>query len=65
MDTAVHRLMTVNEVADRLAVHPKWVYRTAASDPSFPATKIGGLLRFDPARLERWIAERTQGRRRG
>jgi len=47
--------VTPAEAAAWLRVSPKLVYRLA-SDRSFPAIKVGGLLRIRREHLERWLA---------
>ena len=42
----------------------KTIYRLAKEDPTMPALRIGGSLRFPRERLERWLREREQGRAR-
>jgi excisionase family DNA binding protein len=47
------RLLTVQEVAERLSVTERWVYRKAGSLPF--TRKLGtGTLRFSERGLERW-----------
>jgi excisionase family DNA binding protein len=49
------RLLTVAQVAERLGVPKRWVYRRAAKLPF--ARRIGaGTLRFSEKGLERWEA---------
>ena len=53
----MQRLMTVNDVADVLRLHPKTVYRLAA-EKRIPSKKRAGLgLRFRPTDIEKWQAE--------
>jgi len=47
-----------------LQVSDKSVYRWLKDDPSMPALKIGGTVRFPRERLERWLRDREQGRPR-
>jgi excisionase family DNA binding protein len=56
--------LTAADVADGLRVSEKSVYRWAASDPTMPALRIGGVVRFPRERLERWLRDREQGRGR-
>lgn len=59
------RLLTVDEVAERLAVPKSWVYgRTmkGAANP-IPHVHVGRYVRFDFAEVVRWI--RQQESRRG
>jgi len=50
--------LTVQEVAALLKVSPKTIYRWASQDATMPALRIGGVVRFPPERLERWLRER-------
>jgi excisionase family DNA binding protein len=49
------------EVGTLLRVSPKTVYRLASQDPTMPALKIGGSLRFPRERLLAWLRAREQG----
>ena len=51
-------IMTVEEVAKYLSLHPLTV-RRLARDGEIPAFKIGRQWRVKKALLERWIAERS------
>ena len=44
-----------------LQLSVKSIYRLVASDPTMPATKIGGSVRFHRERLERWLRTCEQG----
>ena len=54
--------LTPEQVADLLQLSVKTVYRLVKEDPTLPALKIGGSVRFHPDRLERWLRDREQGR---
>jgi len=56
--------MTIAQVADLLGVDRTTVSRWASSDPTMPATRIGGTVRFNAAALEAWLTSRTQRSRR-
>ncbi len=58
------KYLTAVEVSLWLQVSEKTVYRWAAADPSMPALRIGGTVRFPRERLERWLRDREQGRPR-
>lgn len=63
--TASPVYLTPVEVADLLRLSVKRVYAIAADDPSMPVLRLAGrgsALRFPREPLERWLAERTQGR---
>lgn len=51
-------IMTVDEVAKYLSLHPLTV-RRLARDGEIPAFKIGRQWRVKKALLERWIAEQS------
>jgi excisionase family DNA binding protein len=56
--------LTPNQVGAMLQVSDKSVYRWLKDDPTMPALKIGGTVRFPRERLERWLRDREQGRPR-
>ena len=49
------RLLTAAEVAHRLGSSVRYVYAHAADYPF--RVRVEGLVRFDPAGLERWLAQ--------
>lgn len=51
-------LMTVKQVAEMLCIAEQTCYKWARSG-RLPAIKVGYLLRFDPAAIERWLEQRT------
>jgi excisionase family DNA binding protein len=48
------RFLSVEQVAEMLAVQPSWVYKQVQSR-RLAAHKIGHYLRFDPADIEAFI----------
>jgi excisionase family DNA binding protein len=54
--------LTVEQVAELLAVSAKSVRRWAAADATMPVLRIAGSVRFPRERLERWLRDREQGR---
>ncbi len=48
------RLMTVNELADYLAVKPAWIYNNHRA-LGIPSRKVGGSLRFRLSEVDRWL----------
>lgn len=56
--------LTADQVGAMLQVSDKSVYRWLKADPTMPALKIAGTVRFPRERLERWLREREQGRAR-
>jgi len=59
-------LLTPAQVAERLQVSVWWVYdHTTRAHPRIPAVRIGKVLRYDAADIDKWIAEqRAIGLRR-
>lgn len=53
--------LTNAQVAGLLQVSEKSVRRWSQQDPSMPALRIGGVVRFERERLFRWLQARTQG----
>src|SRR3989442_15222633 len=53
--------LTPQDVAALLKVSSKSVLRWAKSDPTMPALRIGGSVRFHRDRLDRGLAGRTPG----
>ena len=53
---------TAVDIGKIVRLSHKTVYRIAKTDPSFPATRIGGTLRFPRSRVLRWLAARTLGK---
>ncbi len=60
-ETRSQSLMTVDNVADLLHVSAAWVRDHATrKQPRLPVVKIGKLLRFRPAEIEKWIQEQSR-----
>jgi len=57
-------MMDVRELASRLGVPASFIYdRTRTDGPErIPHIKLGKYVRFDPERVEAWLAERERGR---
>ncbi len=53
--------LTAPEVAQILRVSVKSVYRWLRDDPSLPALRLAGTVRFPRERFERWLRDREQG----
>lgn len=51
--------LTVEEVARRFGVNVTTVYRLVKRG-KIPAFKIGNQWRFNPARLEEWVADKER-----
>jgi excisionase family DNA binding protein len=52
---SLRKLITAKQVADCLSISVHTVYKWAESG-KLPSVKIGYLLRFDPDRIEKFIA---------
>jgi excisionase family DNA binding protein len=52
-------LLTTREVADALHVHPRTVQRLVERG-ELAVVRLGAAIRFDPAELVRFVAERTR-----
>ena len=50
------KILTLQEVADYLRVHPSTIYRLAKKG-RMPAFKIGGEWRFNLDSVDKWMAE--------
>lgn len=61
MASAVHRFLTVEELAEYLRVPPSWVYdRTRANGPELiPHVRFGKYIRFDleSEPFRKWLAK--------
>ena len=64
MDSA--RVMTLNELADFLRVHPSTIYRLLKRG-GLPAFRVGSDWRFNSESIDRWLIERehTEGKHGG
>ena len=56
--------LSPSQVADLLGVNRSTISRWAATDPSMPAIRISGTVRFRLDQVELWLESRTQGARR-
>jgi len=54
-------VMTLEEVADYLRVHPSTIYRLLKKR-QLPAFKVGSDWRFNLESIDKWRAEMEQGR---
>jgi excisionase family DNA binding protein len=50
--------LTPQDVAALLQVDDRTVLRWAASDPSMPTLRIGRVVRFEKAALDRWLVRK-------
>ena len=59
-------LLTPAQVAERLQVSVAWVRdHSTRKHPRLPVVRVGGLLRYDAADIDRWIENlRASGLRR-
>lgn len=62
--TAAPAYLTVDQVGEMLQLSGKTIYRLVTKDPTMPALRLGGTVRFPRERLERWLRDREQGRPR-
>jgi excisionase family DNA binding protein len=62
---ALPDFLTPRQIADALQVHERTVLRWAAEDASMPVTRLGGVVRFERAALNRWLLRKTRGARAG
>ena len=53
----MERLLTVEELSDRLQVGKSTIYRWFQSD-FVPYFKVGRVVRFDEGAVRRWLAQR-------
>jgi len=60
----VTQIMTLDEVADYLRVHPSTVYRMAKNQ-TLPAFKIGSDWRFNRESIDTWRVQEELPRKRG
>ncbi|HZP45130.1 MAG TPA: helix-turn-helix domain-containing protein [Candidatus Binataceae bacterium] len=58
------QIMTLDEVADYLRVHPSTVYRMAKNQ-TLPAFKIGSDWRFNRESIDTWRVQEELPRKRG
>jgi len=56
------KLLTADEVAERLSVDPSTV-RAWARAGDLPAYRLGRVLRFDPELVDRWLSGQMVGTR--
>jgi helix-turn-helix protein len=59
--TAEPEYETADQLAARLQCSPKTLYRWAATDPTMPVLRIGGVVRFPRARMTVWLRGKEQG----
>src|SRR5438128_2020732 len=59
--SSIPAYLTADQVGELLQLSAKTVYRLVKADPTMPALKIGGTVRFPRERLERWLRSREQG----
>ena len=51
-------LLTPQDVARRLQVSVAWVRdHSTRKHPRLPVVRVGGLLRYDPVDLDRWVQD--------
>jgi excisionase family DNA binding protein len=57
-DVMIPSYLTPQQVADMLQVDERTVLRWAQQDASMPTTRIGRVVRFEKAALDRWLARK-------
>jgi excisionase family DNA binding protein len=57
VDATMDKVLTLEEVADYLKVHPSTVYRLVKKS-QIPAFKIGSDWRFNQESVDRWMKAR-------
>jgi predicted DNA-binding transcriptional regulator AlpA len=62
--TASTLYLTAGQVSEMYQVDTATVYRWASTDPTMPATRISGTVRFEAQALHRWLASHTQKSRK-
>lgn len=55
------RYLNATQLADLLGVNRSTIGRWAATDPTMPAIRIAGTVRFRLDQIEAWLAGKTQG----
>ncbi len=58
------RLLTADEIADRLGVTPQWVWAQARAG-RMPHVRLGRYRRFRESAVEAWLEELEVGTRAG
>jgi excisionase family DNA binding protein len=53
--------LSPSQLADLLGVHASTISRWAATDPTMPAIRIHGTVRYRLDQVELWLAGKTQG----
>ena len=57
--TALHPLLTLDQVAIILSVSPKTIRRLLSR--GFPCVRVGRSVRFEPQAVVRWLTARREG----
>jgi excisionase family DNA binding protein len=55
----MNKLLTVQELADQLAVSADWVYTHLEREPKLPVVRLGRHVRFRQADIDRWLESRA------
>jgi len=59
-EKAMLEIMTTNEIAEYLKLHPITICKCAAEE-KIPAIRIGSVWRFDKNVIDKWIAKGQKG----
>lgn len=54
----VPKLLTMDELAERLGVAQRHVRRRLVAEKRVPYLKVGRFIRFDPAQISAWLESR-------
>jgi excisionase family DNA binding protein len=52
-----HRLLTISDLAKELSVSPRQIYRLCHQGKLPRPIRVGGAIRWDRRRIEKWIDE--------
>lgn len=59
------KLLTVEDVAQWLGVSPAWCRdHSSRKSPRLPVVRVGKLLRFRAADVEKWVEEQVEATRK-
>ncbi len=53
--------LNITETAEALSLSRQSVYKLIATDPSFPAFRVGKSVRVSSAGLQQWVAAKAEG----
>ena len=54
------RILTVNDLAQKLQVKPSWIYTQPKKGPgALPRMRIGKYLRFSERAIDEWLSKKS------